>query len=119
MRRMFASLLQLVNAGNVGLQRPGLEGLSNSPVQLQLLSLELQHTQMLGFKAPSLHDKVPHLVLVTESRSFGFKYRNKWFSILACLIPEKATRGATGTKSGDFNEKEERSRRDSNLGPLA
>ena len=29
------------------------------------------------------------------------------FSILACLIPEKATRGATGTKSGDFNEKED------------
>ena len=31
---------------------------------------------------------------------------------LACPIPEKTTRGATGTKSGDFNEK------DSNLGPL-
>lgn len=55
---MFASMLQLVNAGNVGLQRPGLEGSPNSPLQLQLLSLELQQTQMLGFKAPSLHDKV-------------------------------------------------------------
>ena len=44
---------------------------------------------------------------------------NKLFSILACLIPEKATRGATGTKSGDFNEKEECSHRVLNLGPLA
>ena len=44
---------------------------------------------------------------------------NKLYSILACSIPEKATWGATGTKSGDFNEKEECSHRDSNLGPLA
>ena len=29
------------------------------------------------------------------------------FSILACPIPEKATRGATGNKAGDFNEKED------------
>ena len=29
---------------------------------------------------------------------------NKLFYILACPIPEKATRGATGTKSGDFNQ---------------
>lgn len=63
-------MLQLVNAGNVGLQRPGLEGRPSSPLQLQLLSLELQHTQMLGFKAPSLHDKVLHLVLVMEACSF-------------------------------------------------
>ena len=61
MRRMFASMLQLVNAGNVGLRRPGLEVPEGAPLQLQLLSLELQHTQMLGFQAPSLHDKVWHL----------------------------------------------------------
>ena len=40
------------------------------------------------------------------------------YTILACPIPEKATRGATGTKSGDFDEKEECSRRDLNHGPL-
>ena len=44
---------------------------------------------------------------------------NKLFSILACLIPEKATLGATGTKSGNFSEKEECFHRISNLGPLA
>ena len=55
---MFASMLQLVNNGNVALQRPGLEGAPSAPLRLQLLSLELQHKKMTGFQAPSLHDKV-------------------------------------------------------------
>ena len=41
---------------------------------------------------------------------------NQLYTILACPIPEKATKGATGTKSGDFNEEDECSRRDSDLG---
>ena len=46
------------------------------------------------------------------------KSMNELFPILACTISEKATRGATGTKSRDFYEKEECPRRDSDLGPL-
>ena len=53
-------MLQLVNNGNVALQRPGLEGALAAPLRLQLLSLELQHNTMTSFQAPSLHahDKV-------------------------------------------------------------
>lgn len=66
-------MLQLVAAGNVGLLRPGLEAEAGAPLQLQLLSLELQHTQMLGFQAPSLHDKVPSRLLcyITFTKALG------------------------------------------------
>ena len=56
--RLFASMLQLVNNGNVALLRPGLEAAQDAPPQLQLMKLDRHHEQMFSFKAPSLHDKV-------------------------------------------------------------
>ena len=55
MCRLFTSMLQLVNGGNIAVLQPAL---GDAPLQLQLLSLERHHQQMFNFKAPSLHEKV-------------------------------------------------------------
>ena len=70
-RRLFASMLQLVNNGNVALLLPGLESEHDAPPKLQLLKLERHHEQMFSFKAPSLHDKVRACATVSASRQIS------------------------------------------------